>query len=115
MSNEIRESSFSVEVEAKDGVTVVHCRGRLVAAACNLLQAEVKPLLKANHRVVLDLTDLRRMDSMGLGTVMSLLASAKRANCKLELINLAKQIRQLFAISNLLELFEGAGGSTLIP
>jgi len=38
--------------------------------------------------------------------------SAKRAGCQLELVNLGKQIRQLFAISNLLTMFESAGDNT---
>ena len=104
--------AFTVEVERKDDVTIIHCRGRLVAGETNAFHSEVRPLLVADKRVVLDLTELVRMDSMGLGSVVSLAVSAKRVGCHLELVNLGKQIRQLFAISNLLSMFEPAGDNT---
>ena len=84
----------------------------LVAGETEVLHDEVKPLLGANRVVVLDLTELKRMDSMGLGSIVSLAVSAKRAGCTFELVNLGKQIRQLFAITNLLTLFESAGENT---
>jgi len=103
---------FEIAFEPREGATVVHCRGRLIAGTTSILQSEVKPLLLQGKRVVLDLTGLIRMDSMGLGTVVGLAVSAKRAGCQLELVNLGKQIRQLFAITNLLTLFEPAGDNT---
>jgi len=108
----VPEPQFTIEVERGPELTVVHCRGRLLGAATNVVQSEVKPLLASNRRVVLDLTHLTRMDSMGLGAIVGLAVSAKRAGCQLELINLGKQIRQLFAITNLLTLFEPAGDNT---
>ena len=103
---------FTIETETKGDTTVVLCRGRLVAGETHLLQNTVKPLVVPKHRVVLDLTSLTRMDSMGLGAIVGLAVSAKRAGCQLELVNLRKQIRQLFAISNLLTMFESAGDNT---
>jgi anti-anti-sigma factor len=49
------------------------------------------------------------MDSMGLGTVVRLYVSAKSAGCALELINLGKGIRQIFAVTNLLSVFTIVG------
>jgi anti-sigma B factor antagonist len=109
---EAQEPTFTVEIERKTDVTIVHCRGRLVAGVASLLQSEVKPLILPKQHVVLELTALTRMDSLGLGTIVGLAVSAKRAGCQLELVNLGKQIRQLFAITNLLTMFEGAGDNT---
>ncbi len=103
---------FTIEVEPRPDATVVHCRGLLVAGLTGILQTEVKPLLVEHARVVLDLTDLTRLDSMGLGSLVSLVVSAKRAGCQLELVNLGKQVRQIFAITNLFTLFESAGDNT---
>ena len=103
---------FSIELETQPGAVIAHCRGLLVAGLTEILHDQVKPLLAANPRVVLDLTDLTRLDSMGLGAIVSLAVSAKRAGCQFELVNLGKQIRQLFAITNLLTLFEAAGDNT---
>jgi len=39
---------------------------------------------------------------MGLGTLVRLYVSAKSSGCRLELIHLGKQIRELLGITNLL-------------
>src|SRR6266853_286749 len=64
-----------------------------------------KCLMPNNKRIVLDLTDLTYMDSMGLGTVVRLYVSARSAGCDLKLINLGSRIRHLLSISNLLSVF----------
>jgi anti-sigma B factor antagonist len=103
---------LAVEIETLPDGVVAHCQGLLVAGVTEILQSEVKPLLAKHKRVVLDLTGLTRMDSMGLGSIVSLGVSAKRVGCQFELVNLGKQIRQLFAITNLLTMFESAGDNT---
>src|ERR1700704_5027294 len=80
---------------------LVRCRGKLVAGVTDILYTEVSQLISKTKQIVLDLTDLTHMDSMGLGTVVRLYVSAKSANCDLKLINLGSRIRQLLSISNL--------------
>ena len=89
-------------------IVLVRCRGKLVAGVNHVLYKEVSQLIPNNKRIVLDLTDLTHMDSMGLGTVVRLYVSAKSAGCVLKLINLGSRIRHLFSISNLLSVFETA-------
>jgi anti-sigma B factor antagonist len=103
---------FSIELEPRADAVVAHCHGLLVAGQTELLHDQVKPLLAERKLVVLDLTQLTRLDSMGIGSIVSLAVSAKRAGCEFELVNLGKQIRQLFRITNLFTLFEAAGENT---
>jgi anti-anti-sigma factor len=49
------------------------------------------------------------MDSSGLGAIVGLYISSKRANCELQLINLSPRVRELLSMSNLVSLFEGCG------
>ena len=100
---------LSFEVETVEDATVIHCRGMLTAGYTELLHAEVKPRMERGKRLILDLTDLTYMDSMGLGSIASLYVSARSAGCRLELINLSKRIRELFSITNMLSLFEVCG------
>ena len=60
-------------------LAVVRCRGKLVAGVTGVLYAEVSQLIPNTKRIVLDLTDLTHMDSMGLGTVVRLYVSARSA------------------------------------
>ena len=92
-----------------EDATVVRCTGRLTMETSPLLKAQVKPLLLAKRRVILDLTDLSEMDSAGLGVLVGLYISAKNAGGELRLVNLTPRIRQLLSLTNLLSLFELCG------
>ncbi|MGA8727937.1 MAG: STAS domain-containing protein [Terracidiphilus sp.] len=93
---------FSFDVERKGTLAVVRCRGKLVAGVADKLYARISQLIPDSKRIVLDLTDLSHMDSMGLGTVVRLYVSAKSAGCCLELVNLGKGVRHLLGVTNLL-------------
>jgi anti-anti-sigma factor len=109
-------SAFSLDIERAGNTAVVRCHGKLVAGVNDILYAKVSQLIPDNKRIVLDLTDLTHMDSMGLGTLVRLYVSARSAGCDLELINLGPRIRQLLAITNLLSVFASIGqqGVTII-
>ncbi|SPE20125.1 Anti-sigma-factor antagonist [Candidatus Sulfotelmatomonas gaucii] len=105
MTNTAVMNSLTFNVERKGETAIVRCRGRLVAGLCGDFYAKIKPLFADSKRVVLDLTDLDSVDSMGLGILVRLYASAKSAGSCLELINLNKKVRDLLGITNLLSLF----------
>jgi anti-sigma B factor antagonist len=97
--------SLTFNIERKGSTAIVHCHGRLYAGVCNNLYNTVHPLIPNSKRIILDLTDLASVDSMGLGTLVRLYVSAKSGGSCLELINLGKQVRELLGITNLLSLF----------
>jgi anti-sigma B factor antagonist len=105
MTSSAAVNSLTFSVERNGANATVHCRGRLVAGVCGEFYAKIKPLFSEAKRVVLDLTDLDSVDSMGLGTLVRLYASAKSAGSCLELVNLNKKVRDLLGITNLLSLF----------
>jgi anti-anti-sigma factor len=100
---------LTIDVERHGDVAVVHCHGRLVAGATDVLSHGVRELIPVSKRIVLDLTDLKHTDSMGIGTLVRLYVSAKGAGCSLELVNLSGQIRNLLGITNVLSLFTVIG------
>ncbi len=97
--------SLTLNVEHKETTALVHCHGHLVAGLCDHLYSKVHPLIPHSKRIILDLTDLTFVDSMGLGTLVRLYVSAKSGGSCLELINLGKQVRQILGITHLLGLF----------
>jgi anti-anti-sigma factor len=99
----------STESDATGPFTRVRCTGKLVTNSTGILQTEVRSLLPATKRIVLDLTDLGYMDSSGLGSIIGLYVSVKSAGGRLEVINLSERVRQLFSITNVLSLFEVCG------
>ena len=110
MSHSAAAPVLSLDVEHCAGkVAVVHCHGRLVAGATDVLINGVLSLIPENRRIVLDLSDLQHTDSMGLGALVRLYVAAKNAGCSLELTHLSKQIRNLLGLTNLFSVFTVIG------
>jgi anti-sigma B factor antagonist len=103
-------AALTLEIDRYAGsAVVVRCHGRLTAGVTDILHAQVHPLIPDSKRVILDLTDLATMDSMGLGAIVRLYVSARASGCSFELINLGPRIRQLLGITNLLNVFTVVG------
>ena len=96
---------LTLEITRTNHAVVVKCNGRLVAGVNDILYTQVSQLIPETKRIILDLTNLVRVDSMGLGTLVRLYVSCRSAGCSLELINLGKQVRQLLGTTNLLSVF----------
>lgn len=102
-------SVLTLDTERDGNVVIIRCHGKLVAGVGDVLYSEACRLLPGTKRMVLDLTDLVRMDSMGLGTLARLYVSARSAGCRLELINIGKQVRELLGITNMFQVFADMG------
>ena len=70
---------LTFDIERAGDQAVVRCHGKLVAGVNEMLYVAVRPMIPDAKRIVLDLTDVTHMDSMGLGTVVRLYVSAKSA------------------------------------
>ena len=100
---------LSLRTYPEGDATVVQCTGKLTAGLTGILRDEVKRLIPHSKKIVLDLTLLTQMDSMGLGTIVGLYVSAKAAGSTLILINLSPRVRDLFRITNVWSLLEVYG------
>ncbi len=89
--------------------TIIHCTGKLTAGLTGTLRDEVKRVIPQSKKIVLDLTELTQMDSLGLGTIVGLYVSAKAAGSTLILINLSPRVRDLFRITNVWSILEVYG------
>jgi anti-sigma B factor antagonist len=87
--------------------TVIVCNGKIVSDTTTLLLNVVQPLIPQTKRIVLDLTSVSYVDSSGIGALVKLWISTKRANCELRVVNLNERIKDLLRISNLSKIFEG--------
>ena|ERR1700704_1030537 len=96
---------LTLEIEHTDDLTIVRCHGQLVSELSNIFYSKVRPIIPATKRIVLDLSDVTRMDSMGLGTLVGLYTSARAAGCEMQLLHVGKRIRELLGLTNLLSVF----------
>jgi anti-anti-sigma factor len=100
---------LTLEIETTADTAIVRCQGRLVTSSTDALYLPVAQLIPTHKRIVLDLTGLTQMDSMGLGTLVRLAVSARSKGCRLELLNLGKKVRDLLVMTNLLSVFTIVG------
>ena len=91
------------------GLAVVRCHGKLIWGVEDQLYKTVREIIPTTHRVVLDLGELTRTDSMGLGTLVRLYVHGKSVGCRVELMHLNKQIRNLLGLTGLFQVFAVVG------
>ena len=102
----VSATGFRMHTETREDATVVHCSGQLTSEHSGALKTHVKGVFPHAKRIVLDLRELNRMDSSGLGAIVGLYVSAKKENCEFLLINYNSAIRDLLGVTNVLSMFE---------
>jgi anti-anti-sigma factor len=108
-TNSDRSAQFKLEVQTTENATVVRLSGNLTREVTALFKEQVKGLIPQAKRLVLDLSLVSYMDSSGLGAVVSVYVTARKAGCELQLINLSKRVKELLGITNVLSVFETTG------
>jgi NitT/TauT family transport system ATP-binding protein len=98
-------AELHLSVEKTPTETIIRCTGKITSATGSLLQSAFRGLIPETNTIVLDLTDVSYMDSTGLGALVGLYLSARKASCKLKLVNLNQRIRELFSIARLAQVF----------
>jgi anti-sigma B factor antagonist len=106
-------NELTLDIRTSGGGTTVHCTGRLTVTSASQLRADVKRLLPQTRVVIIDLTNITLMDSVGLGTIAALYASARTAGCELQVVNISPRIREIFSVTRLLSLFEACGETNI--
>ncbi len=112
MSHEPHEgvhAGLKLHTRTQGDETVIYCAGRLTLEHTDLLKTHGKSLIPNAKRIVVDLEGVEWMDSAGLGTLVGLYVSARKAGCELLLVNYNKAVRDLLGISHLLSVFETCG------
>jgi anti-sigma B factor antagonist len=108
MTQEATAPSLELKLEVRKGPeeTIVVCAGRITSNTSPLLQNTVRPLLSESKRIVLDLSEVSYMDSSGLGSLVGLWVTSRKANCEFKLVKLTDRIKDLLKMSNLSKVLE---------
>lgn len=98
---------LSLETRDVGRVTIVRCRGRLVAGSeVEALRAHVAWLLRDRRFILLHLGEVEFIDSSGLGTMVRTLTSTRQARGDLKLCAVPEHVRKVLQLSHLNQLFE---------
>jgi len=101
------EVKLNLHVAKKDGVTVIHSRGRIVyrdeAAA---LSAAVVENLPQHGHLVIELSGVEMIDSAGLGELLAVYHITRARNGSLKLAAVRPHVMQLLHLTNLDSVFD---------
>jgi len=104
--------ALGITTSKTDGITILRLRGVIFFGEESAsLRLRVKELLQSSRQIVLDLESVTHIDSGGLGTLVSLYSSARKAGAEIKLSNLgnhAKEVLQITKLVTVFEIFENA-------
>ena len=103
---------LQLEVEKQPAMTLVHCAGKVIIESCSYFSTTMRTLIPEGKPIRVDLGKVVIVDSVGIGTFVSLWASAKNNGCDLKFINPSPQVRDLVEITRLHDMFELAAVAT---
>ncbi|MGA8540048.1 MAG: STAS domain-containing protein [Terriglobales bacterium] len=85
----------------------IRCSGKITAENAAELRDAARKLIAENKRLVLDFSDVQYLDSSGLGMIVGVYISAKKARCPLKLVNLTPRVKEIFTLTRLDEVLAG--------
>jgi anti-sigma B factor antagonist len=97
---------LSLQNQRIGDVAVIRCQGRIVVGAeISSLQLELETLTRVTKKVVLQLEEVRYIDSGGLGALVRLFGVLQNAGGDLKLCQLPPFLLQVLQVTNLLGIF----------
>jgi len=100
-------SSIPVRIETLENLTIAHLDGQtLDASNAKDFKTEIAPSISAKARLVLDLSNVKFVDSSGLGALLSCLRQLNAAGGDLKLYGMIKPVRALFELVRMHRVFE---------
>jgi len=98
---------LTLETREVGRVTIVRCKGRLVAGGeVEALRAHVAHVLRDRRSIVLHLGEVVFIDSSGLGTMVRTLTSTRQVHGDLKLCDVPEHVRKVLQLSHLSKLFD---------
>ena len=87
-------------------VTIVRCSGRIASGETEVLHLHINDLLRDRSDIALHLGEVTFIDSSGLGMLVRLLTSTRRAGGDLKLCQLPEIVRKVLKMTSLITLFD---------
>jgi anti-sigma B factor antagonist len=98
---------LSLETRDVGRVTIVRCKGRLVAGGeVESLRSHIAWLLRDRRLIVLHLGEIVFVDSSGIGTMVRTLASTRQVRGDLKLCDVPPHVRKVLELSHLTAIFD---------
>jgi len=99
--------AFSYTTTEQKGITVIHLVGEIIdkMEAATFIEQANKLAASGKTRFVLELSELRYMNSSGLNVLVSVLTKARNSGGEVVVCNLNKKVKDLLVITKLDTIF----------
>lgn len=95
-----------LKVDQGPARTVVYCSGKININSWPQFSVQVSELIAEGKTIRVDLHDVTQIDSVGIGTLVKLWASATKNSCDLKYTNPSKLVADVIRITHLFPMFE---------
>jgi len=113
VAHRTRGGTMELQVETSGEVDIIRVDGRLDLAGTNALKDEIRRRLQENRtQLILNLEKVDFINSSGLGALVSVLKDVRLAGGRLVLSDLAPYVQEIFAITQLSNVFEIFGAES---
>ncbi len=84
----------------KNGIGIVHLNGKLNIESENEFELKINKLFSENiTKILLNMSEVKHIDSTGLGSIMKIMNRAKFSNIELYLFDLPDNIKNVFSVA----------------
>jgi len=99
---------MQIEKKKSDSCNLFYLQGKLLGGPeAQVLMEEIQKLLDEGEKnVILNLAGIERMNSSGLGILMSVFTSFKNNGGSVKLVEMRDNIKKLFRITKLSQIFD---------
>ncbi|MFW5837823.1 MAG: STAS domain-containing protein [Desulfovibrionaceae bacterium] len=98
----------AIEIKAGDSCLLVNCHGEVTIEVSGEMKRRIEESLQAEtfESLVLDLSQVRFMDSSGIGALVALNSKVKSAGKRFYLLAPSEQVRKTLELVQLLSFFD---------
>ena len=106
-ANPLPPPTLTLVTEKMPTEATVRCSGKITMENADQLRDTARKLISESKRLVLDFSDVSYLDSSGLGMIVGVYISAKKARCQLKVINLNPRVKEIFTLTRLEDALAG--------
>lgn len=103
------QAVVAIEQETREGVEIVHMKGRLDALSAPFAEKKLSDVLdKGGHRLVLDCAGIHYLSSSGMRALLAIRKKVENLSGQLVLCNITPNVQDIFKMSGFEGMFDFA-------
>lgn len=102
----MQPTNFSVTIRQAGPISLIDVAGRLTSFESGALRDSISRLLKQGRKnIVLNLSDLKYLDSSGIGELARIYVSVVKADGQVKVVGLSPKVEEILKITQLYQVF----------